>query len=230
MNILTFFENHPETLITILSGFLLPIILVWLNNKYNLKTKKEENKIDLNYRINSEQITYEKVIHSSLIKILFEIQKLYISLSCDPKKENDCILNATQEFHSSFAKYQSIISENQIYLESKVVNLLYKFYNTIGNILVELNQIRQTTEQEISRVCVYDQSQILADIIIDIQQIFIGKRTSLYDELKLIRSEMGEFRTCCGPPPDEKLRAKYNQVLKELTKLPNIESLQILEK
>ncbi|GAA0189254.1 hypothetical protein GCM10009122_49200 [Fulvivirga kasyanovii] len=220
MDLLTFISEHPEIVVTVLSGFLLPIILVWLNNRYNLKTKEKEQEITREFKFTDEQVSHEKIIHSSLVKILFEIQKLYISLSCDPEKEKDCIVDASKEFQSCFAKYQGIISDNQIFLESQVVNELYKFYNTIGEILVELNQIRQNDDQEIARICVYDRSQELADIILNIQEIFVGKRQNLFGDLKVIREEMKEFKTCCGPPPPGELRDRYDKVMKELNKLP----------
>ncbi len=220
MNWQTFFSEHPEVIVTILSGFLLPIILVWLNNRYNLKTKEKEQELQREFKFNDEQVSHEKIIHSSLVKILFEIQKLYISLSCDPEKEKDCIVDATKEFHSCFAKYQGIISDNQIFLKSKVVNELYKFYNVIGEILVELNQIKNSGQQEIARVCVYDRSQELADIILTIQEIFVSKRQKLFGDLKVIRAEMKDFKTCCGPPPPGELRDRYNEVMKGLKEIP----------
>lgn len=90
MDLLTFLSEHPEIIVTVSSGFLLPIILVWLNNRYNLKQKEKEQEIAREFNREDEQISHEKIIHSSLVKILFEIQKLYISLSCEPGKEEDC--------------------------------------------------------------------------------------------------------------------------------------------
>lgn len=221
MNWSKLLAEHPEIIVMVLSGFLLPIILVWLNHKYNFKTKEKEQELSRESRFSDEQVSHEKVIHSSLVKILFEIQKLYISLSCDPENEKDCISNAAKEFQACFAKYQGIISDNQIFLESKVVNELYRFYNIIGEILVELNQIRQTGQQDIARVCVYDRSQDLADLILNIQEIFINKRKNLFGELKVIRDEMKNFKTCCGPPPPDELRDRYEKILNELKKLPD---------
>ena len=220
MDWLTFFSDHPEIIVTILSGFLLPIILVGLNNRYNLKRKAKEQEIEREYKFDDEQLNHEKIIHSSLVKILFEVQKLYISLSCDPEQEKDCIVDATKDFQTCFAKYQGIISDNQIFLQSKVVNELYKFYNTVGEILIELNQIRASGERGIARICVYDRSQELADTILNIQEIFISKRKKLFGDLKVIREEMKEFNTCCGPPPPGELRDKYDKVMKGLKEIP----------
>lgn len=222
-----FFSEHPETIVTILSGFLLPIVLVWLNNRYNLKQKEKEHEISREFNREDEQVSHEKIIHSSLVKILFEIQRLYISLSCEPNNNDDCILNASIEFQKSFGKYQAIISDNQIFLQSKVVNELYKFYNLIGEILVELNQIRESGNQNVARVCVYDRSQELADIILTIQGIFVDKRSKLFGDLKVIRDEMKDFRTCCGPPPPGPLRERYDIVIKEIRNLPR--DLELLE-
>jgi len=225
-----FLSEHPEVIVTVLSGFLLPIILVWLNNRYNLKTKEKEKEIEREFKFDNEQVSHEKIIHSSLIKILFEVQKLYISLSCDPEKEADCIVDATKEFQNCFAKYQGIISDNQIFLKSKVVNELYRFYNTVGEVLIDLNAIKNSGEHSIARVCVYDRTQELADIILNIQEIFVSKRKKLFGDLKIIRSEMKEFKTCCGPPPPGELRDRYDIVMKELKKIPEPFELNTKEK
>ena len=215
-----FLTEHPEVIITVLSGFMLPIILVWLNNYYNLRSKGKEKEIERDFNIDNEQVSHEKIIHSSLIKILFEIQKLYISLSCDPEKEEDCIVNASSQFQISFAKYQSIISDNQIFLTSSVVNELYRFYNKVGEILIDLNRIKSAGHPSIARICVYDHSQELADIILNIQEAFINKRQKLFGDLKVIRKEMKQFRNCCGPPPPGPLREKYKNIMTELQNIP----------
>lgn len=211
--------EHPELVVTIFSGFLLPIILVWLNQRYNLKSKEKEKEIERSFTFNREHVNHEKVIHSSLIKILFEIQKLYINLSCDSDHDS-CITDAVKEFQKDFSKYQGIISDNQIFLKSKVVNELYKFYNKIGEILINLNEINKTKEHELARVCVYDGAQDLANFILNIQEVFLSKRKSLYGELKIIRTEMKDFQTCCGPPPPGELRDRYNKVMREIKKIP----------
>jgi hypothetical protein len=214
------FIEHPEIVVTVLSGFLLPVILVWLNNYFNLKSKQKDREIDRNFTVDAEQISHERIIHSSLVKILFEIQKLYISLCCDLAKQEDCITNASSEFQNCFAKYQATISDNQIFLSSDVVNELYRFYNKVGEILIDLNNIKAAGEPSVARVCVYDHSQELADMILNIQEIFIQKRQKLFGDLRLIRSEMKAFRTCCGPPPPGPLRVRYGEVMSQLQGLP----------
>lgn len=41
--------EKPELLITVLSGFLLPVILVWLNNHYNLRSKSKEKELEVRF-------------------------------------------------------------------------------------------------------------------------------------------------------------------------------------
>jgi hypothetical protein len=224
MELLTWISEHPES---VLSGFLLPIVLVWMNNHYNLKSKEKEKEFERGFNLDTEQISHERVIHSSLIKILFEIQKLYISLSCDPNKEVDCISMASTEFQNCFAKHQATISDNQIFLSSDVVNELYKFYNKVGEILVELNNIKASGEPSIAKVCVYDHSQELADIILNIQEKFVDKRQKLFGDLRVIREEMKAFKTYCGPPPPGPLRERYEKVMRDLARLPEPVTLQV---
>jgi hypothetical protein len=218
------FSMHPELLVTILSGFLLPLFLVRMNYMYNLKSKDQEKQLEQAHSINLERINHEKVIHSSLVKILFEIQKLYISLSCDPVSE-ECVVSATRDFQSCFSKHQATISDNQIFLESNVINELYGFYNNVGKILIELNEINASGNREIAKVCVYNNSQLLADSILNIQEVFIKKRENLFGELKLLREEMKNFKTCCGPPPSVEQSAKYQEIMAKINSSAPVEPL-----
>lgn len=90
MNLLT---EKPEILVTILSGFLLPIILVWLNNYYNLKQKDKEKELELKYSTKNDLKNQEKAVYSSLSKILFDVQQLHVALSGTCIDQN-CINNA----------------------------------------------------------------------------------------------------------------------------------------
>ncbi len=208
-------------------GVLLPIYILWLTGRQNKKIKELEQQNDIlkivkakeiegNFIIEDAKKQHEKVVHSSLIKILFEVQKLHISLSgnCVDYK---CLNEATNNFKESFSKYQSIISDNQIYLSSSVTNSLYKFYKNLGELMIEINEIENKKEYDLAIVPVYDYSEILANIIIEIQENFIKKRQDLISEFNKI--ELTDFTGCCGKQPPKHLRDKY-YLLKE-----NLENL-----
>lgn len=203
---------------------ILPIFILWLTGRQNRKIKQLEQSYDIDkyskqkeleitFASNREKRDHEKIVHSSLIKILFEVQKLHISLSgtCTDFK---CLEDATINFKEAFSKYQSIISDNQIYLSSGITNLLYSFYKILGQLMIELQDIQQAKSYEIAIVPVYEYSQQLADKIIDIQEVFISKRSDLTTEFNKI--ELKEFRSCCGLQPAEHLRSKYYSLKHQL--------------
>ncbi len=206
---------------------ILPILILWLTGRQNTKIKQLEKKFDIDkysktkelelmFISNQEKRDHEKIVHSSLIKVLFEVQKLHIALSgnCVDYK---CLEEATKNFKDSFSKYQAIISDNQIYLSSGITNLLYAFYKILGQLMIELQDIQQEKKFEVAIVPVYDYSQKLADKIIDIQEAFISKRTDLTSKFNKI--ELTEFRACCGNQPPEHLRKKYYSLKQQLENL-----------
>jgi hypothetical protein len=226
---------------------ILPIFILWLNGRQTRKNKQVDQKYEIDkftktkeleqsFASNREKRDHEKIVHSSLIKILFEVQKLHISLSgnCTNFK---CLEDATNNFKEAFSKYQSIIADNQIYLSSGITNLLYSFYNTLGQLMIELQDIQEAKNYDLAIVPVYDYSQKLADNIIDIQELFISKRADLTTDFN--RIELTDFKACCGHQPPKHLRSKYyllkNQInnlgepltdklvrQQELTQLPSV--------
>ena len=75
-----------------LPGIVLPILILWLNNRHNSKIKELEQKFELDkleaskkldtrYTVEDEKRIHEKDVYACLLKILFEIQKLHIELS-----------------------------------------------------------------------------------------------------------------------------------------------------
>ena len=206
---------------------ILPIFILWLTGRQSRRIKQLEQGFDIDkfsktkeleqtFTSNREKRDHEKIVHSSLIKILFEVQKLHIALSgnCVDYK---CLDEATANFKDSFTKYQGIISDNQIYLSSGITNLLYSFYKTLGQLMIEVQEIQQAKNYELAIVPVYDYSQQLADKIIDIQEAFISKRTDLTTEFNKI--ELTDFKSCCGQQPPDHLRKKYYSLKHQLDNL-----------
>jgi hypothetical protein len=215
---------------------ILPIFILWLTNRNSRENRKSEQEFELKkiesakviedkYSIENQKKSHEIIVHSSLIKILFEVQKLHIALSSSCVDKN-CISDACKTFSESFAKYQSVISENQIFLSSKVTNQLYKFYKDLGQLMIELNNINEVNEFQCGIVPVYNYSQNLADNIIEIQTEFVNKRAYLETSFKSI--DLPEFRSCCGNSPTKEQQELYDrlkeekfQIKKQINSLPD---------
>ena len=206
---------------------ILPLVILWLTGRQNRKIKKLETQFELSkivstkelerkFLADSEKKEHEKIVHSSLLKILFGVQSLHIALSGNCV-DFQCIEDATKKFKEAFEKYQGIISDNQIYLSSKVTNNLYRFYKALGQLMITLNEIQQKKIYDIAIVAVYDSSQILADEILNIQEAFISQRAELNAEFNKI--ELTDFKACCGQQPPKHLRDRYYQLMGQIADL-----------
>ncbi len=217
----------------------LPILILWLTNRYNRKNrvleqnyelkKIEENKrLEEKYKSKLERKNHEVVVHSSLIKILFEVQKLHISLSgrC---VDYDCIDKAINEFQSKLSEIQNDIVKFQIYLSSNMINRVYKIYNLLTALLVELKEITNDNKCDIAIVSVHKHSRLLANEIIVIHNEIVQRRDDLTNELDAL--DIPHFSSCCGNTPSQELIEKYEvamnrklEIEKELEKTPNLEN------
>ena len=229
-------NNLIDLMKIIAPSVFLPIFILWLTNRNARETKIADQEFELRkiesakiiddkFSIENQKKNHEIIVHSSLIKILFEVQKLHIALSGNCV-EDTCISDATKLFSDAFAKYQSIISENQIFLSSKVTNLLYNFYGDLGQLMIELKNINEEKQYQCGIVPVFNYSQNLADTIISIQSEFVTKREYLETEFKQI--ELPSFRNCCGNPPTEEqqelydtLKARKDKVKLKINALPD---------
>ena len=232
-----------ELIIEILSALkiigpsvILPIMILWITNRnarkqkekdqeFELKKLKASKELDTSSELSLKRKSHENVLHSALIKILFQVQKLHISLS-GKCVDYTCIDNAVDEFQNEFTKQQALISQNQIYLNSFITNRLYKFYNLLGELLVELKEIRDSNQFEIAIASVYNYSIHLAEEIIEIQENLASKRKELKNQFNKLK--VPYFKSCCGqePPPEikeqyERIRKKKMAIAKELDNLPN---------
>ena len=120
-------DNNPNIITTLITAFLLPIVILLITNKQTIKLKKIEYEKDKNTDIDFSKRKQENIVYSSLVKILFQIQKLHIELSSKCRINYNCITEAIEKFQEKFSEYQEVISDNQMYLEPKVTNELYGF-------------------------------------------------------------------------------------------------------
>ena len=225
--LLKILSEKPEIIVTILSGFLLPIALVWLNNHYNLKNKTKEKELDVKYNSKEEIRTQEKAVYASLSKILFDVQQLHVSLSGTCVDEN-CIKNALEKFDVSITKYHKEISNNLLYMSSKVINDIYKFYSRISDLKISLMEFNDSKNFEMAHVSVYLISTELAEIVIGIQENLIENKTDLKIEFDKTQQEMVKY--CCGRKPPRELFDKYLTLLKQLKPATTELELEILER
>jgi hypothetical protein len=228
---LDFLEKIAPTVI-------IPVAVVWLSNRlvrkqkvldqdFEIRKMKELKQFESDHQHNISKRDYERVVHSSLVKILFQVQRLHISLSgsCVDLK---CIDDAVIKFNQSLEVHQNIISENQIFVSSKTINKVYQFYSTLGELLIELRELSVQKEYGLAMVPVYDCSQNLADIIIDVQNEFARKRQDISEELNSL--EVPYFKACCGQEPPLELRKQILEIRNKrqaltdiIDSLPNIE-------
>src|SRR5690606_8446460 len=123
-------RTNPGIGTVALTAVILPLTILWMTNRQNRKLKDRDYENELKraeFMKNLEGTTtegikkadHERLVHSSLVKILFDVQTLHIALSgsCVDYK---CVDDAMERFRVSFAKYQEAIADNQLFLSSKV--------------------------------------------------------------------------------------------------------------
>jgi len=235
-----------DTLKVIGPSVILPIVILWLTNRNTRKNRKmdqifeleklEKNKsLEVDYSMEANRKKHQIVVHSSLIKILFEVQKLHISLS-GKCADFDCIDTAVNVFQKKFSEEQAQIAEFQIYLSSNITNRLYKFYSLLGELLVELKEIKDSKNFEIAIASVYNYSVQLAEEVIEIQEELVKKRKDLKEEFDGLK--IPNFTNCCGQEPPKEIQEEYERVTKKkiaitqkLNELPlELENELVLEK
>lgn len=162
-------ENNPGIGTIFITALLLPLFMLWLNNRHQRKMKELEKELDVKYSSTEDLRLQEKRVYASLSKILFDVQQLYVALSgsCVDK---DCINNAVKRFDESITKYHDQISDNLLYLSSEVINKIYTFYNQVSDLKIDLMELNDNNNFEMAHVCVFQSSENLANTVIDLQE------------------------------------------------------------
>lgn len=202
-------EQNPGLVTVALTSFLLPIAILWLTNRNNRKIKELDKSIDQKFKAKDDIREQEKRVYSSLSKILFDVQQLHVSLS-GSCIDTSCINDALKKFDSSVSKCHTDIADNMLYLSSSSINLIYDFYNTIGQLKIQLLELEKQKEYSLAHVTVYYSAQNLADILIQIQELFISQRSDLKVEFNKLQQE--KMKYCCGQEPPKELKERYEKV------------------
>lgn len=229
---LQFIDKNPTLIVTILTGLFLPLGLVYLNNRNNIKLKTIENKLLLETKKLDKQLDedskkrrdkgQERMVYASLSKILFDVQQLHVSLSGTCIDKN-CIDKALEKFDGSISKYHEEIANNMLYMPSKIINLIYDFYSKISDLKVSLKEFNDLKEYEMAHVSVYMHSIELSEILIDIQEEFISKDEKLKSDFDKSAQEMMKY--CCGRKPPKEEFEKFMDLYKKVN--PNITDEEI---
>jgi Rps23 Pro-64 3,4-dihydroxylase Tpa1-like proline 4-hydroxylase len=201
--------QNPGLVTVLLTSVVLPIAILWLTNRNNRKLKELEKSIDTKFKTKDEIREQEKKVYSSLSKILFDVQQLHVSLS-GSCVNTSCIIDALKKFDDSVGKCHSDIADNMLYLSSDSINLIYDFYNSIGQLKIQLQELDKQKEYSLANVTVYFSAQYLADTLIKIQELFISQRSDLKVEFDKLRQE--KMRYCCGQEPPKELKEKYEKL------------------
>ncbi|NVK66088.1 MAG: hypothetical protein HWE22_15970 [Flavobacteriales bacterium] len=203
-------ENNPGLFTILITGLLLPLGMLWLNNRNTKKLKELEKQLDEKYQGKAEIKNQERAIYSSLSKILFDVQQLHVSLSGTCIDKN-CIDNAVSKFDTSITKYHDEISNNLLYMPSIIIDNIYKFYSKISDLKVSLKEFNDTQNFEMAHVCVYSYSIELSEILINIQELLIAENIELKKNFDKAEQEMMKY--CCGRKPPKDVVDRYIELL-----------------
>jgi uncharacterized membrane-anchored protein YhcB (DUF1043 family) len=206
-------ENNPGLINIILTGVILPLGILYLTNRNSRKIKEIEKELDVKFRSKEDLRDQEKKVYASLSKILFDVQQLHVSLSGTCVDDN-CIVDSIKRFDSSIQKYHEDISNNMLYLSSESINRIYEFYNFIGELKIELQELNQKKNFDMAHVVVYYSAQRLAETLIELQEQFISERSELKVQFDKTKQEMMKY--CCGTEPPPELQEKYESLRKTL--------------
>ena len=229
--IIEFIKENPTVVLTIITGLILPLGLVYLNNRNSIKLLENElslnsKKLDkeLNEEAKKEEIikAQERIVYSSLSKILFDVQQLHVSLSGTCIDKN-CIDNSLEKFDKSIIKYHEEIANNMLYMPSKIINLIYEFYSKISDLKVSLKEFNDIKEFQMAHVSVYMYSIELSEILIKIQEEFISKDEKLIHDFDESKQEMMKY--CCGRKPPKEDFLKFKDLYKKIN--PNYTESEI---
>lgn len=211
--LLNLISEKPEILISLSSGVVLPIVLIWLTNHYNLKQKNKEKELEFKYNDLNDLKVQERLVYSSLSKILFDVQQLHVALSGNCI-DNNCIDNALTKFEDSVARCHGDLSKNLLYMPSKVINLIYQFYSKISDLKIKLKEFNESEKYEMAHVSVYVDSQDLAETLIEIQELIVKKNNNTISDFDKTQQEMMKY--CCGRKPPQDLFDQYITQLKAM--------------
>ncbi|MBK8497522.1 MAG: hypothetical protein IPL52_01570 [Flavobacteriales bacterium] len=212
----------------VLPSVVIPLVIIAMNNAHNRKTRASEQAFQLSmvsaeknvaseFTVQEERRVHEKEVYASMLKILFEVQRLHIDLSgnCVDYK---CIDSAVSNFKIALTTYQARISDNQIYLTPEATNELYGFYQQVGDLLTELKEIQDKQKYHLAIASVYYNSRELAMATL-LLRINFADVTAPQDEegvAEELAVKYKNFINCCGRVPRLAIMKEYEEFTPEV--------------
>lgn len=214
------FKNNPGVVTTLLTAFLLPIVILVLTNWKASKDKdkdhiqaidmeKQKKEIELANKNKSSKREYENTVHACLVKILFAVQQLHVDLSRDCS-QIEAANQASDKFSSTLNEYQKQIADNQISLSTKNNTSIYSFYQILSEMLIELRSLCADGNGDLAQVSVYEHAKRLADEVITLQENILREREELAADFD--RAQLETMRHCCRSQPSAALLARYKEL------------------
>lgn len=211
--IITMLESNPGLMNILLTGVILPISILLITNWHTRKSKTLDKELDIKYNSKEDIRQQEKSVYASLSKLLFDVQQLHVELSGSCVDE-DCINRAIEKFEKSGTKFHEEIAENMLYLSSKVIDDIYRFYNKMSDLKIRLREFNSSKNFDMAHVLVHYLSRDLATILMDIQDRLLKKRSD--DEIEFDRTMQEMMLYCCGHEPPQELKDKYLNLIEQL--------------
>lgn len=220
-------ENNPGVITILITGLILPLALIFLNNWNSVKLKRLEKELENNNKKDDIIKNQERGVYASLSKILFDVQQLHVSLSGTCVDKN-CIDSSLKKFDESILKYHEEIANNMLYMPSNIINYVYEFYGKISDLKITLKELNEANDYDMAHVSVYMNSMELADILINIQEEFLQKDKELKADFDKTAQEMMKY--CCGRKPPEKLFNKFIEQYKKIKPTITEEDIEDLKR
>ncbi|MDM4018150.1 hypothetical protein [Roseiconus lacunae] len=217
-------EKNPGIVTIVISSFFLPIAILFLTNRQARKLKEIESSLDISKsqqqqkysdsrEFSKQQSADQAFVYGCLVTLLFDVQRLHIDLSIDCQNIN-CVKDALARFDKSLTENHSSIASRLSQLPSAVTGVVYRFYQKLGELIIDLRSLERSDDFELCYVATYQHSQELANEVISLHRAISERYETLkaeYDEMHL-----QSIRTCCGRAPHPGFVERFKRVKQEL--------------
>ena len=218
----TALDKNPNVLSLIVTAFLLPVVIVWLNNRQARNLKKIESecaqeKEEREKRTRDTDLRRDKesFVYGALLQILFCVQSLHAKLSSvRPESANDFAEAAFKDLEDEIRLRQRGISEAQATIRPELIPYIYEVYAAITELQLELRTLLSDSGgYDALLPCVVTYSQrISGDVVKYHEKIMRDIRPEMIEAARSIMR-------CCGRQPTvdemrayEERKAKFNFV------------------
>jgi len=217
-------DKNPGLFTVIIASVVTPILVLGVTLWNQRRVKQIE--ID-GYRVKAEADLAAKRQHDQresmakvlgcLVSVINEVQQFQIraSISCvSPEKSNECI----ERFSAVIAKKQECIAELQLYIDTDVTEIVYRFFQNLGDMMVELRQLSEARRCDLSLVAIKSYHNKMVDDALACQEKIRQKRNDIIAKYNSL--EAGAMRKCCGRTPTPKEASDYRAIIDQMNNMP----------